>query len=379
MNRKAAKSLNFKFRVTQVTKDASGECVIEGYANTSTKDRVGDVVLPEAFEKSLETYQKNPVILLNHDWNDVIGRSTHQEITDKGLFIKARISDTRPDVKTLINEGCYSTFSIGYNEIDADYDESTKTKYIKALELLEISVVSVPANTEAMFTQITEKTDDESTTEEKGKEEQKKAKKVGDLKVLISDIKSIVGKGFDDETLNAVIDYFNSEEEIMTKDQMIALLKVKSATAVAASQDQEKAKDEAQAAAPADQAGQAGDMLKELAAKLDVIAQALGQLMEKVDAMGKEEASEEPQEKPEDKPADEKPADDEKKDDAEKKPEDEAKEDEEEKAKDDCDMDMDKEDDKKDEEEKELSLDEVNNTIADLTAQISALDDELNG
>jgi len=371
MNRKATKSLQFKFRVTQVTKDASGECVIEGYANTSTKDRVGDVVLPEAFEKSLPIYQKNPVILLNHDWNDVIGRSTHQEITDKGLFIKARISDTRPDVKTLINEGCYSTFSIGYNELDADYDESTKTKYIKQLELLEISVVSVPANTEAMFTQITEKTETEATTEEKAKDEQKKAKKVGDLKVLISDVKTIVGKSFDDEMLNAVIDYFNSNEDIMTKDQMIALLKVKSASAVVASQEQEKAKEEApQAAQPAD--AQGGDMLKELAAKLDVIAQALGQLMEKVDGMGKP-APEAPKEEP-------KKEDEAKEEPAKEEPskEDEAKEEDEEKAKEDCDMD--EEDDmKKDEEEKDLSLDDVNNTIADLTAQIAALDDEING
>lgn len=367
MNR-AKKSLEFKFKVSAVTKDASGECIIEGYANTSTKDRVGDVVLPEAFAKSLPTYQKNPVILLNHDWNDVIGRSTHQEITDKGLFIKAKISNTREDIKTLINEGCYSTFSIGYNEVDADYDESTKTKYIKELELLEISVVSVPANTEASFTlaqtKEPEKTED---TGEKAKEEEKKAKKVGDLKVLISDVKSIIGKGFDDETLHAVIDYFNSNGDIMTKEQMIELLKVKNATAVSASQEQAKE----EPAKPAQGDAQAGDMLKELAAKMDVIAQALGQLMEKVEQMSKPAEAPKEEEKPAEEPK--KEEEEAKEEPAKEEPskEDEAKEEDEEKE---CDDEM-----KEEDEEKELSLDEVNSTIATLTEQISALDEEVNG
>ena len=349
------KSLQFKFNVVAV-KDASGECIIEGYANTSSKDRVGDVVLPEAFAKCLPVYQKNPVILLNHDWNDVIGRSIHQEITDKGLFIRARISDTRQDVKTLIREGCYSTFSIGYNELDADYEESTKTKYIKELELLEVSVVSVPANTEAMFTQIEEKTD--STDK---KDEEKGSKKAGSLKSFISDTKSIVGSGFDDEALFAVIDYFNSNEEIMTKEQMIQLLKVKNAAATV--EQSEAAKQDP--AAP--QAEQGGDALKELAAKLDVIAQAMGQLMEKIEQMGKPAEAPKEELKAEDEAAKQDPAKE------EPSKEDEAKEEDEEKE---CSEDHMKEEE---DEEKELSLEEIDKTIADLSAKIDSLDEEVNG
>lgn len=146
------KRFDVTLKEATVTKAADGDCIIEGYANTSTKDRVGDVVLPQAFEKSLKTYMNNPVLLANHDWNDPCGVVLSTEITDKGLWIKARISNTRDDIKTLIREGCLRTFSIGYNEVTADYDEASKTKYIKELELLEISVVTVPANTEAMFT-----------------------------------------------------------------------------------------------------------------------------------------------------------------------------------------------------------------------------------
>ncbi len=145
------KKIGLSFTIVSVAKDASGEVVIEGFANTSTKDRVGDVVLPSAFSKSLPTYLKNPVLLANHDWNDPCGKCMSAEIQEKGLYIKARVSDTRQDIKTLIREGVLSTFSIGYNEVDTDFDESTKTKYIKELELLEISIVTVPANTESTF------------------------------------------------------------------------------------------------------------------------------------------------------------------------------------------------------------------------------------
>lgn len=365
-HRSAKKTLQFKFNMVSV-KDASGECMIEGYANTSGKDRVGDIVLPEAFEKCLPTYQKNPVILLNHDWNDVIGRCVHQEITDKGLFIKARISDTRDDIKTLIREGCYSTFSIGYNEIDADYDESTKTKYIKQLELLEISVVSVPANTEAMFTQVTEKTDAEDSGKKEGDEE-KKAKKAGALKSFISIVKTTVGKGFDDEALFAVIDYFNSQEDTMTKEQLIKLLQAK--TLPEAKQEEPK-----QEEAKPEQAAQGDDALKAVAAKLDALAQAMVQVMEKLEQMGKPaEAPKDEEDKKEDdkeEPAKEEDEEEKAKDDADKEePAKEEDADKEEKAKD--------EEDKEDE-EKELSIDQVDKDLADLNAQIEQLDEEVNG
>jgi HK97 family phage prohead protease len=351
--RKATKSLNFKM-TSIVTKDVSGECIIEGYANTSTKDRVGDVVLPSAFEKTLKTYLSNPVMLLNHDWNDVIGRCISAEITDKGLFIRARISDTRMDIKTLIAEKCYSTMSIGYNELDADYDESTKTKYIKELELLEISVVSVPANTEAMFTQITEKTDTEET--EKKTDEEKKAKKAGALKSFISEVKTVIGKGFDDEALYAVIEYFNSQEETMTKDELIKLLNTKTLP----EQKQEEAKPEMQG----------DDIMKTLAAKLDALAQAVVQVMEKLEQMGKPASEEQPKEEP---AKEEMPKEEAKEEPAKEEPskEDEAKEGEEEKE---CDGEH-----MEDEEEKDFSIEQIDKDLAELNAQIDALDEEVNG
>ena len=134
-------------------KAAGDSLIIEGYANTVDKDRVGDVVLPEAFTKTLPGYMENPVLLFQHDWDKVIGNVTSAEVTDKGLYIRAKVSGAKDveDTRTKILEGSLRTFSIGYNEVDAVFDERTKTNVIKELELLEISVVTIPANAQAKF------------------------------------------------------------------------------------------------------------------------------------------------------------------------------------------------------------------------------------
>lgn len=266
----------FDFELKTVTKNTkTEEVVIEGYANTSSKDRVGDVVLPSAFQKSLSTYMNNPVLLVNHDWNDVAGVTQAAEITDKGLYIKARISDTREDLKTLIREGCLRTFSIGYNEIDADMDESTKTKYIKELELLEISVVSVPANTEAMFTTAQVKVEDKPAAA--GKDEKA-------LKDFIVMVKDVVGANLGDDAMLNVIDYFNNVKgtQVMTKEELINALKAKSAEAAGSAsteQKQEEAKP-MEEAKPAEAKDEMKQMMDAMMQKLDMLGQGMAQMLE---------------------------------------------------------------------------------------------------
>lgn len=335
-----------EFTATSISKkDAGSDCIIEGYANTSTKDRVGDCVLPSAFEKSLPTFLKNPVLLANHDWNDPCGKVLEAKITDKGLYIKARISDTRPDIKTLINEGCLSTFSIGYNEIDADYDDQTKTKYVKELELLEISVVTVPANVEASFAVSTVKT--EEPADEKPAEESKSAPEVrtaSQLKDFIDTVKSVAGNDLTGAQVVAICEYFNNpKEEIMNKQELIKLLTTKSAP-VAAAPVEAKKDESAPAPAAEPQAADAGEFMKQVMAKLDAIGQALAQVLEASQPKA-DEPKKDDEAKAEDKPADEKPAD-------EPKDEEEQKE--------------------------EMSDEECEKQIADLQAAIVELEDTQN-
>lgn len=147
-----------------VAKDASGKMTIKGYANTADKDRVGDVVLPSAFEKTLPEYMENPVVLFQHNWDKIIGKCVKAEVQKEGLYVECEISGAKDvdDVRTKIAEGSLKTFSIGYNETLSDYDETHACNVVKELELLEISVVTIPCNPKAKFTtEITEKVEDE--------------------------------------------------------------------------------------------------------------------------------------------------------------------------------------------------------------------------
>jgi len=127
---------------------------IAGYANTASKDRTGDVVTPEAWAKGIENYRKNPVLLYQHDHSKPIGKADAIRVDKKGIFVEGSVSDAAEKlhgVQTLIKDGALKSFSVGFRVKDADYDRNSDTFYIKDLELLEISVVSVPANQESLF------------------------------------------------------------------------------------------------------------------------------------------------------------------------------------------------------------------------------------
>ena len=118
---------------------------IEWYASTKDKDRVGDIVVPEAFKSALEWYMMNPIVLLQH--------KAEANIDDNWLYIKAKITENTDWVMNQIKNGVLRAFSIWYRVKDYDTDAKELadwsfdfTNIIKDLELFEISVVSIPAN-----------------------------------------------------------------------------------------------------------------------------------------------------------------------------------------------------------------------------------------
>lgn len=126
---------------------------IQGYANTVTKDRAGDIIPAEAWRKSsaMGDYMKNPIILAYHDHSRPIGKMVDYEVDEKGLKIQARISKGAGDIYHLIKDGVLSTFSVGFRINDAEYREMDDTFFIKDVSLHEISVVSVPCNQDSTF------------------------------------------------------------------------------------------------------------------------------------------------------------------------------------------------------------------------------------
>ena len=148
--------MNKIFNLTSTFKaheDDDGSVSITGMASTKDFDRAGDSIVPEAWAKGgLSNFEKNPIILFNHDYNKPIGRATGLKVTGDGLEMKAKISKSAPDsVAQLVKEGILGAFSVGFRIKDADYLEETDGLKIKDAELFEVSVVSVPCNQAATF------------------------------------------------------------------------------------------------------------------------------------------------------------------------------------------------------------------------------------
>lgn len=145
-----------KFCVPFETKSEEGdeeELIISGLASTNDEDRSGDIVASDAWTRkdALANYLKNPVILAFHDMSRPIGKTIEHKVVENGLSIKAKISKSAGDIIQLIKEGILSAFSIGFTIKDADFDPKSGVFMIKELELYEVSVVSIPANQNALF------------------------------------------------------------------------------------------------------------------------------------------------------------------------------------------------------------------------------------
>lgn len=130
----------------------SSNVVIEGFANAFTVDRGKDIIATDAWD--LENFKKAPIILFNHDDGKPIGRALDVRPTDGGLWIKAKISKSKdPEisrVRDLIEEGILNAFSVGFNSMDEEKN-SDGINEIKAAELYETSVVSLPMNQDSLF------------------------------------------------------------------------------------------------------------------------------------------------------------------------------------------------------------------------------------
>jgi len=143
------------FKLNSVIKSVTEEgnqLKIVGYASTADTDRVGDVIVPDAWTKGgLANYQKNPILLFNHNYSQPIGKATSLEVDASGLKIEAEISPSAGPTYGLVKDGVLSTFSVGFMIKDADYNQTSDGYIIRDAELLEVSVVSVPCNQEATF------------------------------------------------------------------------------------------------------------------------------------------------------------------------------------------------------------------------------------
>jgi HK97 family phage prohead protease len=148
--------MNKIFNLTSTFKaleNDDGSVMIRGMASTADFDRAGDTISAEAWQKGgLKNFEKNPIILFNHDYDRPIGRATGMKAGPEGLELECKISKSaHGNVAELVKDGVLGAFSVGFRVKDADYIKETDGLMIKDAELFEVSVVSVPCNQAATF------------------------------------------------------------------------------------------------------------------------------------------------------------------------------------------------------------------------------------
>lgn len=139
----------------EITKaeEAEGNWIVEGFAATTDFDLQGDVITQEAIAASAKDLIENSTVLLNHDTDEAIGKVVASEAREKGLYLKVLVSKTVPEIWQKIKEGVLSKFSIRGRILEARKQWLAKlqkfARMIFKMQLLEVSLVSVPANPKA--------------------------------------------------------------------------------------------------------------------------------------------------------------------------------------------------------------------------------------
>lgn len=117
-------------------------------ASTSSVDRQGDSIDQNGWE--LDNFLKNPVILFAHNYSELpIAKAVEVLKGERSLTIKIQFASEEANpkaqqVKNLVDEGILNTTSVGFIQKERNGNIITKA------ELLEVSIVPVPANAEAL-------------------------------------------------------------------------------------------------------------------------------------------------------------------------------------------------------------------------------------
>lgn len=133
--------------------------IIRGIATTPEADRVGDVVSPEGVQF------KNPMPLLwQHKHDKPVGTVKFDTPTRAGITFEAQLpfieepgvlKDRVDEAWQSVKSGLVTAVSIGFRTLDNQVErlKSGGLKFLKT-EVIELSLVTIPANAGAMITAI---------------------------------------------------------------------------------------------------------------------------------------------------------------------------------------------------------------------------------
>ena len=141
---------------------------IEGYASVfGVVDSYNDIVVQGAFTNTLINDAKRVKFCWQHNMDDVIGKIIDMHEDDRGLWFKAKISNTSKgkDVAILVEDNALDEVSFAYRTKKYLMDEETDIRKLLEVELIEISLVTRAANPQAVITGTEKKSEEEKLAE----------------------------------------------------------------------------------------------------------------------------------------------------------------------------------------------------------------------
>lgn len=139
-----------------VVKEVSESGLFKGYASVfNIIDAHKEAMLPGSFSNSLRKWQRAgnmPKMLWQHDNTKPIGIWLQIEEDDKGLYVTGQILrclKRGDEVYHLLKNGVIDSLSIGFLPRQSHQDSSNTLRYHSDVDLVEISLVTYPANPQA--------------------------------------------------------------------------------------------------------------------------------------------------------------------------------------------------------------------------------------
>lgn len=148
--------MEYQLNIPLDLKNVDDAGVIRGMASTFDNiDLDGDVIKQGAFASGLAKAagaRRNIPMLDHHNMSAPIGRWTKILETDQGLEVEGKLTlevQRAKELYALAKDGALGGMSIGFATKASDYDRSSGIRTITEADIYEISLVALPANTEA--------------------------------------------------------------------------------------------------------------------------------------------------------------------------------------------------------------------------------------
>ena len=158
--------MEHKYKEFPMQKSEGDAGTISGYFSTYDRipDSYGDVIAKGAFTETIQKRKESghPFPLCwNHDLNMIIGSVDPADIedTDKGPLMTAKFfnSELAQEKREIVKSGVVFQFSYAYDILEAgptELEDGVRANELRKLDLFEISIVPIPANQNAVMTEV---------------------------------------------------------------------------------------------------------------------------------------------------------------------------------------------------------------------------------